>query len=141
MKPKLNFGVLFVVFVLVACKPANIFPPTITATPSPTSTPILIERERAIQNAIQACNPSYGLQPMESPTETKAELTTCKKVDGCYSSDPEKPVWVVKMKGRWLLVGGPAPDPSDLNPQPSYWDACTIIIDAKTGESLSLPIE
>ncbi len=101
----------------------------------------LIEREQAIQNAIQACNPTYGLQPVEQPTEFQAELTKWGRAEGPYISDPERPVWIVKMKGRWMHVsGGPAPAP-DSNPGPFYWDECTIIIDAWTGESLSMPIQ
>ena len=103
--------------------------------------PALIGQEQAIRNAIQAC-PGIGLQPVEQPTEFKTELTTY----GTASNDPtgpldtKTPVWVVTMKGRWLLVGGPPPaNPGDEGP--SYWDECTIIIDAQTGESLSYPIE
>lgn len=99
----------------------------------------LIGREQAIQKAIQAC-PAHGLQPVEQPTEFQAELTTWGRVEDPYNSDLERPVWVVKMRGRWLLVGGPPPDPPS-NPEPSYWDECTITIDARTGASLSLPIE
>ena len=108
-----------------------------------TNQPVVIEREQAIQNAIQACNPAYGLQPLEPPTESKAELTTWGRVQGPYNSDPERPVWVVKMKGRWLLVGGPPLEFDQSNPalEPAYWDECTIIIDARTGESLSGAIE
>jgi len=98
-----------------------------------------IEREQAIQNAIQAC-PYIGLQPIEQPTEADAELTTFGTVQGPVNSDPERPVWVVKMKGRWMLTGGPASVP-DSNPGPFYWNECTIIIDAQTGKSLSAPIE
>ena len=108
-----------------------------------TNQPVVIEREQAIQNAIQACNPAYGLQPLEPPTESKAELTTWGRVQGPYNSDPERPVWVVKMKGRWLLVGGPPPasDPSNPTAEQDYVYECTIIIDARTGESLSGAIE
>lgn len=103
---------------------------------------VLIGQEQAIQNAIQACNPSYGLQPVEPPTQFQVERSTYGKALNYVSNPPnsEKPVWVVTMKGRWLLVGGPPPaDPS--NAEPAYWDECTIVIDAQTGESLSLPIE
>jgi hypothetical protein len=100
---------------------------------------ILIEREQAIQNAIQAC-PYIGLQQVAQPSGAEAELTTFGSVQGPYNSDPERPVWVVKMKGRWMLMGGPAPAP-DSNPGPFYWDECTIIIDARTGKSLTAPIE
>ncbi len=101
---------------------------------------VLIGQEQAIQNAIAACNPGYGLQPMEQPTGTDAELTTWGRAEGYPSNpDPGRPVWVVKMKGRWMLVGGPPPAPD--NPGPFYWDECTIIIDARTGESLSIPIQ
>lgn len=101
----------------------------------------LIRREQAIQNAIQACNPGYGLQPMEQPTAFEAELTTWGRADNYKQNpDPERPVWVVRMEGRWLLVGGPVPV-DQSNAEPSYWNECTIIIDARTGESLSTPIE
>jgi len=100
---------------------------------------VLIGQEQAIQNAIPACEP-HGLQPVEQPTKTEAELTTWGRIEGPYNSDPERPVWVVKMKGRWLLVGGP-PLEDPTNSETAYWDECTIIIDARTGESLSLPIE
>ena len=107
-----------------------------------TSQPLLIGREQAIQNAIQACNPVYGLQPVEQPTEFETEITTYEKALGFEPSHPlaQRPVWVVKMKGHWLLVGGPQRDPAS-NPEPAYWDECTQIIDAQTGEWLSLPIE
>jgi len=105
---------------------------------------VLIGREQAIQNAVQAC-PAHGLQPVEQPTEFQTELTTYEKASNYLTNplDAEKPVWVVTMKGRWLLVGGPplAFDPSNPTPEPVYWDECTIIIDAETGESLSSPIE
>jgi hypothetical protein len=103
---------------------------------------VLIGQEQAIQNAVEACNPSYGLQAVEQPTEFQAELSTYGRALN-YSSNPpdsEKQVWVVKMKGRWLLVGGPPLEDPD-NSEPAYWDECTIVIDAQTGESLSLPIE
>ncbi len=104
----------------------------------------LIGKEQAIQYAIQACNPRYGLQPMEPPTETEAQFTTWGKTrEGSHGSDPRRPVWVVRMTGRWLLLGGPqlAPNPSNPTPEPAYWNQCTIIIDARTGESLSIPIQ
>jgi hypothetical protein len=102
----------------------------------------LIGQEQAIQNAIQACNPSYGLRPVEQPTEFQAERSTYGEALHYVSNPPnsENPVWIVKMKGRWLLVGGPPPaDPS--HSELAYWEECTIVIDAQTGESLSLPIE
>jgi hypothetical protein len=102
----------------------------------------LIGQEQAFQYAIQACNPSYGLKQVEQPTEFQAELTTYKKAVG-FVPNPfyaNRPVWVIRMKGRWLLVGGPLPDPTS-NPEPVYWEECIQIIDAETGESLSYPIE
>jgi|SRR5688572_13781609 len=103
--------------------------------------PVLIGKEQAIQNAIQAC-PRIGLQPVEHPTEFKAELTTYRNASNDLSNPPdsEKPVWVVKMTGRWILTGGPLVE-NPSNGEPAYWDKCTIIIDAQTGESLSYPIE
>ena len=102
---------------------------------------VLISREEAIQHAIEACNPGYGLQPVEQPTEFETEITTYEDALGFVPipSKAERPVYVVKMKGKWLLVGGPAP--AEDNPGPFYWDECTQIIDAQTGEWLSYPIE
>jgi len=102
---------------------------------------VLIGEEQAIQNAIQACDRGYGLQPVEQPTEFHTELTTYGKAvsDPLSPPDRETPVWVVTMKGRWMLVGGPPP--AEDNPGPFYWDECTIVINAVTGESLSMPIE
>ena len=106
--------------------------------------PVLIGQEQAIQNAIQACNPVYGLQPVEKPTEIEAHLATYIEATGNESPyknvDSESLVWVVDMKGKWLVVGGP-PTEEPSNGEPAYWDKCTIIIDAQTGESLSTPIE
>lgn len=102
---------------------------------------VLIGQEQAIQNATQACDSGYGLKPMEQPTKVEAELTTWGKADNYkYNPDPERPVWVVRMEGHWLLVGGPVPaDPANV--EPSYFNECTIIIDGRTGKSLSTPIE
>ena len=110
------------------------------------SQPVLISQEEAIQQAIEACNPGYGLQPVEQPTEFETEITTYEKALGGFAPNAAKaqrPVYVVKMKGKWLLVGGPteAPMPGNPTQEPSYWDECTQIIDAQTGEWLSLPIE
>jgi hypothetical protein len=108
-----------------------------------TNQPILLGREQAIQYAIEACNSGYGLQPVEPPTEFETEITTYEKALGFapIPSKANRPVWVVTMKkGRWLLVGGPLPDPAS-NPEPAFWDECTQIIDAQTGEWLSSPIE
>jgi len=102
---------------------------------------VLIEREQAIQNAIQACNPTYGLQPVEQSTVFEAQLTTLGSAMDPYNPDPDRPVWMVKLKGRWLHVsGGPLPVEGS-NPGASYWDECTIVIDARTGTSLSPPIQ
>jgi hypothetical protein len=98
----------------------------------------LVWRSWAIQNAIPACNPAYGLQPVKPPTEFQAKLTTYRKAEQSISNlpAPERPVWVVEMKGRWMLIVNPPADPS--NPRPFYTDKCTIIVDARTGKSLSL---
>jgi len=110
-----------------------------------TNQPVLISREEAIQHAIEACNPGYGLQPVEQPTEFETEITTYEKALGFapIPSKAQRPVYVVKMKGKWILVGGPqaAIMPDEPTPEPSYWDECTQIIDAQTGEWLSDPIE
>ncbi len=106
-----------------------------------TSRLVLISQKQAIQNATQACNSGYGLQPVEQPTKFQTELTTYKKMeDSLLPVASDRPVWVVEMKGRWLLVGGPQPNPAS-NPEPFYWCECSIVIDAWTGKSLSIPIQ
>ena len=92
---------------------------------------VLIGKEKAIQNAIQACN------SVEQPTAVQAELTTFGNVMGYEWNPPEPvPAWFVKMKGRFMVIGGPV----DLsNPKPIYWNECSIFIDAQTGEALSHP--
>jgi hypothetical protein len=101
-----------------------------------------ISREQAIEFAIQACNPGYGLQLVEKPTVYETKTTTYEEALG-FAPIPIKSkrlVWIVTLKkGRWLLVGGPAADPN--NPEPLYVNECTQIIDAQTGEGLSYPIE
>ncbi len=99
---------------------------------------VLIGKEQAIQYAIQAADPGCGLQSVEPPTETEAELTTWGRAYYGHTPDPERPVWVVTMRGRWLRVGGPLPPPGS-NPKPFY-EECTIMIDARTGKSLTPPI-
>lgn len=89
----------------------------------------LSQKTIAIQKAIEACNPAYGLLQIEPPYKNDAHI------DIYWGSL----VWEVEMKGKWQLVGGPAPDPN--NPGPFYWDECTIIIHALTGKVLSTPIE
>ena len=84
-----------------------------------------IQQQIATLKALEACNSAYRLQLVEQPTETHAHLAA-------YWGSL---VWVIEMKGKWILVSGPFPDPS--NPAPFYWDECTIIIDALTGESKS----
>src|SRR5215211_6131182 len=77
----------------------------------------LIDQEQAIQNAIQACNPTYGLQTVEQPTVFEAQLTTLGSAMNPYDSDPDRPVWMIKLRGRWLHVsGGPLPS-QDSNPE------------------------
>jgi hypothetical protein len=71
----------------------------------------------------------------------EAQLTTLGSAMDPYNPDPDKPVWIVKLKGHWLHVGsGPLP-PEGSNPRPSYWDECTIVIDAQTGKTLTAPIQ
>ena len=96
----------------------------------------------ASQKAIETCNPVYGLQPVQEPSEVLTYLTTYDNafLSSGYPPYSKRPVWVVAMKGKWLLVGGPVLDPTS-NPEPSYWDECTIIVDVLTGEVLSTPIE
>jgi|GEM_PF-5010127 hypothetical protein len=101
----------------------------------------LIDREQAVKNAIEACNPTYGLQTVEQPTVFEAYLTKWGSASGPDNSDPERQVWLITLKGRWLHVSGGPPPVEGSNPKPSYWDECAIIIDARTGKTLTGPIQ
>ena len=113
----------------------------------------LVARQGAIQNAIDACNPGYGLQPVTTPTAFQIQLTTLGRAwypqqesNSWKYPELRRLVWVVELKGSWIVVGGPAPvEPDSSNPNAAqkrgYTDTCTQIIDALTGESWSGAIE
>jgi len=104
----------------------------------------LVARQSAIHNAIEACNPGYGLQPVGTPTSAEAHLTTFGKAEGGNPWDPTlsgRPVWVVVMHGSWIIVGGPPPALSNPAQGPFYEDTRVQIIDAVTGESRSVAIQ
>ena len=109
---------------------------------------VLISREQAIQNAIQASNLGCGLQYVKPPTEFQTELMTYKEIKystykgvkyGLLGVISDRPMWIVTLNGRWISVGGPVPV-SESDPEPFY-GSCTIFIDAWTGASLTPPTE
>jgi hypothetical protein len=106
----------------------------------------LIERQKAIHQAILACDQDYGLQPPEPPTTIQAKLTTygstlspTQNRDLWWPTDAGRLVWFVRLEGKWLLVGGPAL--AENHPGPSYTNECVIVIDVLTGEAQTEPYE
>ena len=106
----------------------------------------IVERQKAIHQAILACDQNYGLQPPESPRAIHAKLTTYGRTlsptqnsDLWWPIDAGRFVWFVRLEGKWLLVGGPSS--AEYNTEPSYINECAIVIDILTGEAQTEPYE
>ena len=88
---------------------------------------ILLSKHFAIQNAVDECG-SFHLSAEVEPFDINAQTGTNERVI----------VWAVVMKGKWKLSGGPLPE----NGQPAsgfqYFDQCTVIVNAFTGNPLRL---
>lgn len=99
-----------------------------------------LQEEIATQKAIQACDCGLGLCPVEPPSEPEIHLGFDKTYN--LGSDPHvvtRLAWIVDIKGKWVLVAGPPPEPDDLSK--AYVDRCVIEIDVFTGKILTEPIE
>ena len=131
------------------------FYPTLILVMMGTATLITIfrmDREKAIRQAIVACDEIYGLQLQEAPVATQTRLTTYGRTisprqnrDLWWPTDAGSLVWVIEMEGIWMSFpthGGPLPTDGDVNPEPALVDdGCTIVIAAFTGETKTQPIE
>ena len=104
---------------------------------------VLISREQAIQNAIQASNLGCALQYLEQPTEFETEIMRYKEIknspykgvqNGLMDVISDRLVWIVTIKTLWTYVGGPVPDPDNNEP---FYGRCIIFIDAWTEKSLT----
>lgn len=110
---------------------------------------VLVDREQAIQTAVQESNLRCGMQFVEQPSEFQTELMTYKKIKsspykgvqyGLVDVISDRPVWIVTINGRWLFVGGPLPEDPESNAEP-YYGSCIMFIDAWTGAPLSQIVE
>ena len=111
-----------------------------------------IDRQKAIHQAIVACDEIYGLRLLETPIATQTTLTTYGRTisprqnrELWWPTDAGRLVWVIKMEGNWMsfpIHGGPLPAEGDVNKEPAIvHDYCTIVIAAFTGETKTEPIE
>jgi hypothetical protein len=88
---------------------------------------ILISKHFAIQNAVNACD-SFHLSAEAEPFDIRAQIGTYERAV----------VWIVVIKGKWKLSGGPLPDAEQPDSGAQYFDQCTVIVNAFTGNSLQL---
>ena len=88
---------------------------------------ILVSRHFAIQNAIDACG-SFHLSAEAEPFDIKAQMGIYKWVV----------TWIVVMKGKWKLSGGPLPETGQPDSRAQYFDQCTVVVNAFTGNPLQL---
>lgn len=88
---------------------------------------ILISRHFAIQNAVDECG-SFHLSTEAEPFDIEAQM-------GIYGRTV---VWIVVMKGKWKLSGGPLPENGQPDSHAQYFDQCTVIVNAFTGNPLRL---
>ena len=87
----------------------------------------LISKHIAIQEAINECD-SFHLRAEEEPFSIQAQVDV-------YGGTV---VLIVAMEGKWSLSGGPPPAEGQPDPGPVYFDQCTVIINAFTGDFLQL---
>jgi hypothetical protein len=88
---------------------------------------ILISRRFAIRNAVDACG-SFHLSAEAEPFDIKEQIGTYKRTV----------VWIVVMKGQWKLSGGPLSENGQPESRTQYFDQCTVIVNAFTGNPLRL---
>jgi hypothetical protein len=88
---------------------------------------ILISRHFAIQNAVDVCG-SFHLSAKAEPFDIKAQIITYERAV----------VWIVVIKGKWKLSGGPLPETGQPASRTKYFDQCTVVVNAFTGNPLRL---
>jgi len=127
--------------------------PTPPPVPAPSPTPTTeISREKAIETATAGCQ-TPRLVLIGDPQNIRAELMTLEEADGLlrepgesntYAIPMDRLVWLVQMDGTLQLIGGPAPIDEEGNrvvnptPRPPSWGTCTVILDATSGDRLSI---
>ena len=88
---------------------------------------ILVSRHFAIQNAVDVCG-SFHLSAEAEPFDLAAQM-------GVYKGAV---TWIVVMKGKWKLSGGPLPETGQSTSPAQYFDRCVVVVNAFTGNPLRL---
>lgn len=88
---------------------------------------ILISRHFAIENAVVECS-SFHLSAEVEPFDIKAQMDIYKWAV----------TWIVAMKGKWKLSGGPLPENGQPASPAQYFGQCTVVVNAFTGNPLRL---
>jgi len=111
----------------------------------------LIPREKAIDLAIRACQKPHVVL-IDHPTEINAELIPwgaagqIAEIEGAPTpagKTRDAQTWLIQIKGKFQVMGGPKPDPSTVTPftptpaQP-FPGKCAVILDAITGDLIIL---
>ena len=103
-----------------------------------------ISEQQARDTALKSSDQSH-LRMLEPPSNVRAELLTLEtaRKQLAQTSDPAggyapgTMVWLVTMKGTWMISGGPpTPQGASQAPQEAF-HSFAIIIDAKTGDSIN----
>jgi hypothetical protein len=84
-------------------------------------------RHFAIQNAVDVCG-SFHLSAEAEPFDIEAQIGTYERAI----------VWIVVIKGKWKLSGGPLPENGQPDSRAQYFDQCAVIVNAFTGNPLRL---
>lgn len=108
-----------------------------------TNSPFIGEKQ-ARDLALQASNNGH-LSVLQPPERVRAELITLAAARERFGASlgnrnaltPDTMVWVIEMEGAWEINGGPLP-PLGTTPTPQTFHHCTVVLDAGTGEEISL---
>ena len=119
-----------ITLLLEACSPIRFSPPI-----SPTIKGV-IDVQQAMDLAKNYCAQIHSQQ--EAPRNILAGLITCKAVtfpDICNQQPDDLRVWFITMDGSWLHWG---PPPESGTPTPIVFKHCNVVINAQTGEMISI---
>jgi len=97
--------------------------------------------QQAIDLAKLYCTETHS-PPTEAEHNIVARLSTCKDINTvtndpyiCTNLPDTLDVWLVTMEGTWLHWG---PPPASGTPTPTTFKQCIVVINAQTGEMISL---
>ncbi len=120
-----------ILLIFVACS-------QITSNPTATADEF-IDVQRAVDLARLYCAQAHST-PKEAPRNIIAGELPCRSVKGsmpnaCNGQPDNLRVWLITMDGTWLHWGPPLPNGT---PTPILMKHCNVVINARTGEMLTL---